>query len=187
MFFSRAVPITLVLTSLISLILAFHAQKRGIFDEFYQDDDLDLLDELPGSLDLSKNRDYEITYDTRQKGDENYRVHIDGVHVVMDSEPQGSPDLIEAIESLYGMGGGNNEEVSFIIGGASSTTTKKEGPTEAVTIAGLSESEIKEDEVKKETNEIVKETTEKIDATTIKAQKIDISSLKRNTDFIKKR
>lgn len=187
MFFSRAFPIILVSTSLITLILAFHAQKRGIFDEFYQDDDLDILDDLSGSLDLGKNRDYEITYDTRQKGDENYRVHIDGVHVVMDSEPQGSSDLLEAIESLYGMGGGNNEEVSFIIGGASSTTTKKEGTIEPVTVAGLSESEIKENEVKKETNEVAKETTEKNDATTRKAENIDISTLKRNIDFIKKR
>lgn len=182
---SRSFFVGLMVTTLIHLSFTSPAQKKGIFDEFYQDDDLDLLEDLPEMLEKN-NRDYEIVYDTRQKGDENYRLHIDGVHVVMNSEPQVSSDLLEAIESMYGMGGAGNEEISFIIGGASSTTANKEATTEAVTAIVVSESGNKEDTVKKET-EVVKVTAEKVDATTKTAPKSDIASLKRDTDFVKRR
>lgn len=174
----RIIPFIVVLT----ISFALPAQKKGIFDVFYEDDDIDLLDELPT---FDNKKDYEIVYDTRQKGDENYRLHIDGVHVVMNSEPQVSSDLLEAVEAMYGMGGSNNEEISFIIGGApslQSSTTNKEVSTESITAAF--ESEHKEDEKRKETD--TPKSTEKIDVTTTKAQN-DSSSLKRNTDFIKRR
>lgn len=175
MFICRSIcSIVILLTICFNEGFGTSAQKKGIFDVFYEDDDIDLLDELPAFKNKEK---YEIVYDTRQKGEENYRLNIDGVHVVMNSDPISS-DLLETVETMYGLGGTNteynNDEIPFIIESVQSiSTTSKKGI----------ESESKDGN--KIEAELTK-TPEKIDVTTTKTQ-TDPLSLKRNTDFIKRR
>lgn len=164
----------------ISFILALPAQKKGIFDVFYDDDDDLLLDDLPSSL--NRNKDYEIIYDTRQKGDENYRLHVDGVHVIMNSEPQVSSDLLEAVEAMYGMGSGTNEEISFIIGGVGVSSTTSSSITTNKEIIESSTASATEEKLEISTKE-----EEKSDPSTNKPVISENANLKRNTDPIKRR
>uniref|UniRef100_A0A336MJN4 CSON002557 protein n=1 Tax=Culicoides sonorensis TaxID=179676 RepID=A0A336MJN4_CULSO len=186
---NKAVP--LIILSIVSVILTvingLPAQKKGIFDEFYDDDDLSIFDDTPVA---DNGRDYEIVYDTRQKGEENYRVHIDGVHVIMNSEPltHSSSDLMEAVEAMYGMGNGNNEEISFVIGGISPSSTTTNKVTTEKEVSTTVASEMKEPSDQKEATTVKEDViTEKIE--TISTNKITNadSSLKRNTDFQKRR
>lgn len=82
-------------------------------DMFYEDSDDFITHDLV-------NDNYDIVYDTRQKGEENYRLHVNGVYIAvpMESTQSFGPDFFEMIESVYGGSENvnNNEEVNFVVG-----------------------------------------------------------------------
>lgn len=170
------VVFTMSLISVLSVPLA-PAEKKGLFDIFYDESE---FDELP-----ENSHDYEIIYDTRQKGEENYRIHIDGVYVAVpsDSEINISPDMLEAVEAMYGSGATNNgEEVLFIVGNQHESTSPESTSTTTETLTQKPSSDIKEKEENKENTSKASVEISSV-APTIKP-KIESVALKRNTNNI---
>lgn len=106
--------LTLVLSAvLVTIVCGVPVAPKGLLDTLFYDDTSSALDDSP--------LDYDVIYDTRQKGEENYRIHINGVYVAVPADSGSmnlNQDLLEAIESMYpgSAASGSTEEVIFNFG-----------------------------------------------------------------------